>query len=186
MQRLRTETPAVQTILSTPLSGISLQVSIVVSMNSIVPSCDITSLQNRGDRIKGLIDFREEVGQLTESGKSPTDPGDRDHHVRDGRGIVVDTLAALTRSHVELGHLVRLLRLCARCGPGGPAAYFCRRVTRNRSRIALRGCRSPVFRRVQCRNPSRRRRPAPHTPRASRGPSSVRPARAPSPRPPPR
>jgi hypothetical protein len=74
MQRLLTETAAVQTVLNTLLSGIILLVSIVVSINSIVLSHDIASLQDQERRIEGLVDFRHEVGQLTESGRSPTDP----------------------------------------------------------------------------------------------------------------
>jgi hypothetical protein len=51
-----------------------LLVSIVVSINSIVLSYDITSLSNQEERIEGLVDFRYKVGQLAESGRSPTDP----------------------------------------------------------------------------------------------------------------
>src|SRR6056297_2602365 len=49
------------------------------------------------------------------------DPDERDHHACDGCGLVVDTLAALTRFRVELGHLKGALQLYARCSPGGPA-----------------------------------------------------------------
>ncbi len=74
MQRLLTETASVQTLLNTLLSGIILLVSIVVSINSIVLSYDITSLSNQEERIQGLVDFRYKVGQLAESRQSPTDP----------------------------------------------------------------------------------------------------------------
>jgi hypothetical protein len=74
MQQLLTETGAVQTLLNTLLSGIILLVSIVVSINSIVLSYDITSLSDQEDRIEGLVEFRYKVGQLTESGRSPTNP----------------------------------------------------------------------------------------------------------------
>ena len=53
-------------------------------------------------------------------------PEDRDHHACDGCGLVVDTLAALTRFRVELGHLEGPLHLCVRCSPGGPATYWTR------------------------------------------------------------
>ena len=52
------------------------------------------------------------------------DPDERDHVACDGCGLVVDTLAALTRFRVELGHLEGPLQLCARCSPGGLATYW--------------------------------------------------------------
>jgi hypothetical protein len=55
-----------------------------------------------------------------------SDPKDRDHFACDGCGLVVDTLAALTRFRVELGHLEGPLHLCVRCSPGGPATYWTR------------------------------------------------------------
>ncbi len=74
MQQVLTETPAVQTILSALLSGIILLVSIVVSINSIVLSHDITSVEAQESRIQGVMKFRREIGQLTETGESPSDP----------------------------------------------------------------------------------------------------------------
>lgn len=74
MQQVLTETPAVQTILSSLLSGIILLVSIVVSINSIVLSHDITSVEVQGDRIQGVMEFRRDIGELAESGESPADP----------------------------------------------------------------------------------------------------------------
>jgi len=74
MQRLLIETPAVQTILNSLLSGIILLVSIVVSINSIVLSHDITSIETQEERIEGVTQFRREVGRLAESNESPSDP----------------------------------------------------------------------------------------------------------------
>ncbi|WP_435098133.1 hypothetical protein [Halorubrum sp. N11] len=74
MQGVLTETPAVQTILSSLLSGIILLVSIVVSINSIVLSHDITSMDTQGRRIRGMVEFRQDIDRMGESGKSPTDP----------------------------------------------------------------------------------------------------------------
>ena len=55
------------------------------------------------------------------------DLDEHDHHACDGCGLSVDTLAALTRFRVELGHLEGPLQFCARCSPGGPAtAYWTR------------------------------------------------------------
>lgn len=74
MQQVLTETPAVQTILSALLSGIILLVSIVVSINSVVLSHDITSVEAQEDRVRGVVEFRRDIGRLTEGGESPTDP----------------------------------------------------------------------------------------------------------------
>jgi len=75
IQRLLVETGAVQTILNTLLSGIILLVSVVVSINSIALSHDITSLQQQEDRVKSIVEFREEVSQLAGIDERPTDPG---------------------------------------------------------------------------------------------------------------
>ena len=53
-------------------------------------------------------------------------PNERDHVACDGCGLVVDTLAALTRFRIELGHLEGPLQLCARCSSGGRATYWTR------------------------------------------------------------
>lgn len=74
MANLLTETPAIQTLLDTLLSGIILLVSIVVSINSIVLSHDITSVGTQENRIEATMEFRHEIGHLTEGGESPTDP----------------------------------------------------------------------------------------------------------------
>jgi hypothetical protein len=74
MGRLLTETQAVQTVLNSFLSGIILLVSIVVSINSIVLSYDITHIDTQEDRIEGMMDFRTRIGQITGTEVSPTDP----------------------------------------------------------------------------------------------------------------
>lgn len=74
MQTLLTDTSTVQTILNTFLSGMILLVSIVVSINSIVLSHDITSVKNQEDRIQGAVGFRRDLGELTDGGESPSDP----------------------------------------------------------------------------------------------------------------
>jgi hypothetical protein len=74
MQRLLTETPAVQTILNTLLSGIILLVSIVISINSIVLSYDITSIETQEERIEGIMEYRQRIGEMTDREASPTDP----------------------------------------------------------------------------------------------------------------
>lgn len=73
MQRLLTETDTVQTILNTFMSGIILLVSIVVSINSIALSYDITSIQTQEERIEGAMDFRRKVGNRTAAEARPSD-----------------------------------------------------------------------------------------------------------------
>ena len=72
MQRLLTETDSVQTVLTQLLSGIILLVSIVVSINSIVLTYDITSLTVQKDRVEGTMEFRRAVGRLVEEERGPT------------------------------------------------------------------------------------------------------------------
>ncbi|MFD1647667.1 hypothetical protein [Haloarchaeobius litoreus] len=74
MQTLLTDTSTVQTILNTFLSGMILLVSIVVSINSIVLSHDMTSVENQEDRIQGAIEFRRSLSELTEEGEDPSEP----------------------------------------------------------------------------------------------------------------
>ena len=75
MQQLLTETSAVQTLLNTLLGGVILLVSIVASISAIVLSYDITSLNDQEERIAAAMEFRQDVGRLSESRHSPTDPG---------------------------------------------------------------------------------------------------------------
>lgn len=74
MQQLLTETSTVQSLLDTFLSGIILLVSIVVSINSIVLSHDIASVENQEDRIRGIISFREDLSKLSNSEENPSSP----------------------------------------------------------------------------------------------------------------
>jgi len=75
MQKILTETSTVENILETFMSGIILLVSIVVSINSIVLSQDIASVQSQEDRTRGTWEFRAKIGEVTETGESPSDPG---------------------------------------------------------------------------------------------------------------
>ncbi|MDX1748202.1 MAG: hypothetical protein R3324_19885, partial [Halobacteriales archaeon] len=90
MQRLLTETGAVQTLLNTLLGGIILLVSIVVSINSIVLSYDITSLSNQEERIGGLMEFRQRINRLSDQRERPTDPAS-----------FLDMMAGVIRSRTE-------------------------------------------------------------------------------------
>ncbi|CAJ52296.1 DUF7558 family protein [Haloquadratum walsbyi] len=58
--------------------------------------------------------------------QTESDPDKRNRYACDGCGVVVDTLAALTRFRVELGHLEGPLQLCERCSPDGLATYWTR------------------------------------------------------------
>lgn len=73
MQRLLTETAAVTTVLNTFLGGIILLVSIVVSINSFVLSYDIISIGDQEARLRGTLEFRSEIGHLTDTEHSTMD-----------------------------------------------------------------------------------------------------------------
>lgn len=74
MQQILTETSTVENILLAFLSGIILLVSIVVSINSIVLSQDITSIGVQEDRIRGVMAFRNAIGELTDSSQDLSNP----------------------------------------------------------------------------------------------------------------
>lgn len=74
MASVLTETPAIQTILNTLLSGIILLVSIVVSINSIVLSHDITSVGTQESRYEATMTFRKDIARFDQGEQSPTDP----------------------------------------------------------------------------------------------------------------
>jgi len=74
MQRLLTETQAVQSVLNTFLSGIILLVSIVVSINSTVLSYDITHISAQQKRIEGMREFRKELNRVATTESNPTNP----------------------------------------------------------------------------------------------------------------
>lgn len=73
MQVLLTETSTVENILETFLSGIILLVSIVVSINSIVLSQDITSVDEQEERIRGTGEFWQDINDLADTTESPSD-----------------------------------------------------------------------------------------------------------------
>lgn len=74
MQRVLTETDAVQTLLNTLLSGIILLVSIVSSISAIVLSYDIASVGSQQERIRESVKLRRRIGSLAETDESPTEP----------------------------------------------------------------------------------------------------------------
>lgn len=74
IQVILTNTSTIENILETLMGGIILLVSIVVSINSIVLSQDIESVQSQTDQTRGTRNFRDEIGAMTEVGQSPSDP----------------------------------------------------------------------------------------------------------------
>ena len=89
--------------------------------------CDALPGSERGDAFTWGKDERVSHSICVDCAiQAQADPDDRDHHACDRCGLVVDTLAALTRFRVELGHLEGTLHLCDRCSPGGPATYWTR------------------------------------------------------------
>lgn len=74
MRVLLTETQAVQTILNSFLSGIILLVSIVVSINSIILSYDITHVSDQEERVEGMMRFWRKISRVSGTDESPTDP----------------------------------------------------------------------------------------------------------------
>jgi hypothetical protein len=74
MRTLLTETNTVQTLFNTMLSGIILLVSIVVSVNSIVLSQELTSLDQQQGRIESSMEFSRNIGDYVSDGVAPTTP----------------------------------------------------------------------------------------------------------------
>jgi len=74
MQQVLTETPTVENILDTFLSGIILLVSVVVSINSIALSQDMTSVETQEERVRGAMEYRREISGLTGGGTTLSDP----------------------------------------------------------------------------------------------------------------
>lgn len=74
VQALLTETNSVQTILNTLLGGIILLVSVVVSINSIVLTHDITAISTQRERVEETSAYRRKIGHVAEGELAPTNP----------------------------------------------------------------------------------------------------------------
>jgi len=72
MSVLLTEESTVENVLNTFLSGIILLVSVVVSINSIFLSQDMTSVDRQHDRFEGVDEFWQRITELSETSKSPS------------------------------------------------------------------------------------------------------------------
>lgn len=72
---LATEQRAVQTLFNTLLGGVILLVSIVVSINSIVLTQEVTSLGAQHEEIQSSREYRRNLEEYSKSGVPPVDPG---------------------------------------------------------------------------------------------------------------
>lgn len=75
MQSLITETNTVQQLLNTLLGGAILLISIVVSINSLVVSQELTPIGSQHERVVESWDFREQAAEAVGSEVSPAAPG---------------------------------------------------------------------------------------------------------------
>ncbi|WP_435176099.1 hypothetical protein [Halorussus sp. AFM4] len=76
LQQLLQNTNTVQTLFSALLSGSILLVSIVVSINSIVLSEEITDIESQRERIDASIRYRGQIEEFIESDVSPARPAE--------------------------------------------------------------------------------------------------------------
>lgn len=76
MYRLLDETDAVSTLFSVLLSGAILLVSIVVSINSIVLSEEITDIDAQQERISASIEYRRHIEDFIEVDVTPAQPSE--------------------------------------------------------------------------------------------------------------
>lgn len=75
MQLLITETNTVQQLLNTLLGGAILLISIVVSINSLVVSQELTPIGSQHERVAESWEFREQAAEAVGSEVSPAAPG---------------------------------------------------------------------------------------------------------------
>jgi len=120
MRTLLTETTTVQTLFNTMLSGIILLVSIVVSVNSIVLSQELTSLGQQQGRVESSLEFSRSIEEYVSDGVAPTTPpaflevlletiSDKTTELRDACADVsddalradVDALVARIQRHID-------------------------------------------------------------------------------------
>jgi len=76
MRELLTETSSAQMLFSALLSGAILLVSIVVSINSVVLSQEITDIEGQQRRIAATLDYRSRLEEFLESGVTPARPAE--------------------------------------------------------------------------------------------------------------
>jgi len=76
LRALLTETDAAKTLFSALLSGAILLVSIVVSINSIVLSQEITDIENQQERVAATIDYRRHIEDFIQADVTPARPSE--------------------------------------------------------------------------------------------------------------
>ena len=76
LRTLLTETNAVKTLFSTLLSGAILLVSIVVSINSVVLTQEITDIETQQERVSASIEFRRHIEETIEPDVTPARPAE--------------------------------------------------------------------------------------------------------------
>lgn len=76
MRNLLNETNAAKTLFSSLLSGAILLVSVVVSINSIVLSQEMTDLEDQQTRIDASMDYHREIEEYIEAEITPARPAD--------------------------------------------------------------------------------------------------------------
>jgi hypothetical protein len=76
MRNLLNETNAAKTLFSSLLSGAILLVSIVVSINSIVLSQEITDIESQQERISASIEYRRHIEDFIEADVTPARPAE--------------------------------------------------------------------------------------------------------------
>jgi len=76
MHTMLTETNTVQALFSSLLSGAILLVSIVVSINSVVLSQEITDIENQEERISASIEYRKQVEEYIDGDVIPARPAE--------------------------------------------------------------------------------------------------------------
>jgi hypothetical protein len=76
MYELLSETDAAKQLFTALLSGAILLVSIVVSINSVVLSQEITDLEQQEQRIQAALDYHRHVEQYIEADVTPARPAD--------------------------------------------------------------------------------------------------------------
>ncbi|AQL44581.1 hypothetical protein BV210_15150 [Halorientalis sp. IM1011] len=73
---LLAETSTTENLFNTLLSGTILLVSIVVSINSVVLSQEITDIESQRDRVDASIKYRKRLGELVEEEITPARPAE--------------------------------------------------------------------------------------------------------------
>lgn len=72
---LVTEQRAIQALFNTLLGGVILLVSVVVSINSVVLSQEVTSLGDQQEQIESSRAYRRDLQEYSNAGVPPVDPG---------------------------------------------------------------------------------------------------------------